>query len=141
MKASMGKRALQLLLAGVAAVIWLASPAEAGTTQQDQGTICPICSRAANTSAPYAAKAGHTLMRGAANALFGWTELIRQPALEVKAGGTVLSGMAKGFEESVKRTVGGAGELLTFWTPKTQHGYVHFARDCPLCAGKPHQKP
>lgn len=97
------------------------------------GTTCPICSKAGHEQATYASKAGYTLARGAANTLFGWTELIRQPAQEVKAGGNVFTGIATGLGKGVMRTFAGAGEVLTFWTPKTEKGYLHFADDCPLC--------
>jgi len=96
-------------------------------------TTCPICRRASDNASSYSTKAGSTLARGVANTLFGWTELIRQPAQEVKGGGNVAVGMGKGFVEGAKRTMGGLGELFTFWTPKVQHGYIHFAHDCPLC--------
>jgi putative exosortase-associated protein (TIGR04073 family) len=86
--------------------------------------------------ATYPSKAGHTLLRGTANTLLGWTELIRRPAQEVKAGGNVFTGIAHGVGSSVTRTLSGAAEVLTFWTPKIQHSYVHFAHDCPICANK-----
>lgn len=93
---------------------------------------CPICGRAGNP-ATYADKAGTTLVRGASNTLFGWTELLRQPVQEAKAGGNVFVGIGKGLGESVMRTFAGAGEILTFWTPKTKDGYVQFSTDCPIC--------
>ena len=97
---------------------------------------CPICHRATQEDASYSEKAGHTLARGAANTLLGWTDLIRQPAQEARRGGNVFMGLAEGAGQSVKRTLGGIGDLLTFWTPKVQGRYVHFAHDCPVCAGK-----
>ena len=101
-----------------------------------EGTICPICRRATHEDASYSEKAGHTLARGAANTLLGWTDLIRQPAQEARRGGNVFVGLAAGAGQSVTRTLSGVGDLLTFWTPKIQGRYVHFARDCPVCAGK-----
>lgn len=98
--------------------------------------MCPVCSKASDESASYPAKAGYTLVRGAANTLLGWTELIRQPTTEVKNGGNVFVGLGKGVGQTVKRTLAGAGEVLTFWTPKVQGHYVHFAQDCPVCTGK-----
>ena len=95
--------------------------------------ICPICGRANDQMADYATTAGHTLARGVTNTLFGWTELIRQPVDEAKAGGNVLTGIVQGVSRGVQRTAAGAGELLTFWTPKIQARYVRFATDCPLC--------
>ena len=100
------------------------------------GVICPVCKKAGNTQAGYPSKAGHTLVRGTANTLLGWTELIRQPANEVKEGGNVFVGLGKGVGETLKRTFGGIGEVLTFWTPKMKNGYVHFSNDCPICMGK-----
>ena len=103
---------------------------------EERTVVCPICNRARSESAAYGEKVGHTLARGTANALLGWTEIIRQPAQEAKAGGNVFTGMAKGVVQSVKRTAVGVGEVLTCWTPKVQKHYVHFAQDCPLCMGK-----
>ena len=100
------------------------------------GAVCPICARASDEMASYPSKAGHTLIRGAANTLLGSTELIRQPAQEVKSGGNVFTGIAHGVGSSVKRTLSGAAEVLTFWTPKIQHSYLHFSNDCPICANK-----
>ena len=102
---------------------------------------CPICSKTADETASYSSNATHTLARGAINILFGWTEMLRQPAEEVKSGGNLLSGIGKGVGQSLQRTASGAGELLTFWTPKGRRGYVHFANDCPLCmkSAKPPQ--
>lgn len=125
-----GSRGVAPLLIG----LWLfgaCQPAMAAEAEQ-----CPICHRANNEEASYPSKAGNTLARGAANTLLGWTELIRQPAAEVEAGGNVLTGIGKGMGESVKRTLAGAGEVLTFWTPKVQKSYVHFATDCPICMGR-----
>lgn len=93
---------------------------------------CPICHRAASDD--YPSKAGHVLLRGAVNTLFGWTELIRQPGQEARAGGPVLTGIGRGIGQSVTRTFAGAGELLTFWTPRGPKGYIRFADDCPICA-------
>lgn len=103
---------------------------------QPQQTVCPICGRASDPSATYSQKAGTTLVRGAANAALGWTELISQPVQEVKSGGNVFVGIGKGVGLTVKRTLAGVGEVLTFWTPKVKDRYVHFATDCPLCMKK-----
>ena len=101
-----------------------------------EGTICPICHRAIREDTSYSEKTGHTLARGAANTLLGWTDLIRQPAQEARRGGNVFTGLAEGVGQSVTRTLGGVGDLLTFWTPKVQGRYLHFTHDCPVCAGK-----
>lgn len=120
--------------AAVGLAVFLGGPARA--LGEDQGAMCPVCSKASDERAAYSSKAGYTLIRGAANTLFGWTELIRQPAQEVKAGGNVFTGIATGVGKGVMRTFAGAGEVLTFWTPKTERGYLHFADDCPLCMRK-----
>ncbi len=96
-------------------------------------TTCPICHQANNPQAPYAQKAGSTLVRGAINTAFGWTELLVQPTDEVNRGGNVLTGIGKGLGFAVKRTALGFGELLTFWTPKGKEGHVILTRDCPIC--------
>ena len=113
--------------------IWLSTSALA---RAGEAPVCPICKKAGDQTASYSSKAGYTLARGTANTLLGWTELIREPAAEVRGGGNVLTGIAKGVGRSVTRTMGGVGELLTFWTPKTKSGYVHFANDCPICMGR-----
>ena len=111
-----------------------AAPQKSG--QQASSGACPVCTKASDEMASYPAKAGNTLVRGAANTLLGWTELIRQPANEVKGGGNFFTGVAKGVGQGVKRTLVGAAEVVTFWTPKMQGSYLHFAEDCPLCMGK-----
>ena len=113
-----------------------AAAAKAGQVSAQEGKMCPICAKAGDDMATYPSKAGSTLVRGAANTLLGWTELIRQPVQETKAGGNVFTGLAKGLGEGVKRTLGGAGEVLTFWTPKVKGSYLAFAHDCPLCMNK-----
>jgi len=102
----------------------------------EEERMCPVCAKANQDQADYSTKAGHTLARGAANTLLGWTDLIREPAQEVRRGGNVFRGLALGVSRSATRTLGGAAEVLTFWTPKVQGRYLHFARDCPVCAGK-----
>lgn len=109
-----------------------AAPARAKTE-----AVCPICGRTNQQSLPYAEKAGSTLIRGATNTLFGWTELIRQPTNEAKNNGNILVGLANGAGRTVGRTLAGLGEILTFWTPKVNNEYVRFATDCPLCMKSP----
>ena len=75
--------------------------------------------------------------RGTTNALLGWTSIIQRPAEEVKAGGNVFNGIAQGLGQGLWRTVAGAGEVLTFWTPKVNNkDYIRRADDCPLCMGQ-----
>ena len=125
------------LLAGSITPTYAAEPKPRQTTS----VVCPICGRIRDERADYATKAGNTFVRGTTNALLGWTELIRQPAQEVKTkGGTntrnVLNGIVKGIGQGAARTVSGAAELLTFWAPKMQGKYIRFATDCPLCMGQ-----
>ena len=112
-----------------------AGPARAAENQQ-----CPICAKANSEQATYSQKASSTLVRGATNTLLGWTELIRQPADEVKSGGNVITGLAKGVGQGLTRTLEGAAEILTFWVPKSKTGYLRFAHDCPVCMGKAQKK-
>ena len=118
---------------GIAILFGFSGPAMAA---QQKAAMCPVCDKAGDDSASYPSKAGYTLVRGAANTLLGWTELIRQPVSEVKGGGNVFTGLAKGVGEGVKRTLGGAAEVLTFWTPKMKGNYLHFSDNCPICMGK-----
>ena len=124
------------LLASLLLSVGLASSGLAAE-EPPRRTTCPICRSAAdNPTVDYRTKAAHTLMRGATNTLFGWTEIIRQPADEVKDGGNVFLGILKGIGQGVGRTMAGAGEVLTFWTPKDKDSYLHFSTDCPICAKK-----
>ena len=127
-----------LLMAGAMATP-LAAAAEQQSQQPHQHTVCPICGRATD-EAPYSEKAAATLARGLTNTVFGWTEVIRRPAAEAKAGGSVLMGIGSGVTRGVTRTLGGLGEMLTFWTPRGSRGYLRFSRDCPLCMQSHSQK-
>jgi len=120
--------ASSLLSAEPAATTTAAEP----SSKASSATTCPICGRVTD-SASYSDKAGNTLVRGASNTFFGWTELLRQPVQEVKAGGNAFVGIGKGVGEGVKRTFAGLGEVLTFWTPKSKDGYLQFSKDCPIC--------
>ena len=108
----------------------------AGPARAAESTPCPVCSKANSEQSTYSQKAGSALVRGATNTLLGWTELIRQPTDEVKSGGNVITGLAKGVGAGVTRTLEGAAEVLTFWMPKVNRGYPRFSRDCPVCMGK-----
>ena len=121
------------LIAGVA-FLGVARPVAAATSMGS--SQCPVCTKASDENASYPAKAGYTLARGAANTLLGWTELIRQPVNQAKSGGNVFMGVAQGVGQGIKRTLVGAAEVVTFWTPKMQGSYMHFADDCPICMGK-----
>ena len=130
-----------MLVFGAAASVLAADQhAQSSTPSSSQVHVCPICGRANNDQAGYSEKAAMTLARGATNTIFGWTEIIRQPADSVRNGDTVLDGIGKGVQHSIKRTLGGVGELLTFWMPKSPSGYVRFTHDCPLCMGSDQKK-
>ena len=127
---------LTLLMLGL---LWLATARAAADDQPATAarrTTCPICSHANMQDGNYAATSGTTFVRGASNALLGWTEIIRRPAEEARAGGNVVVGMGKGLGQGVVRTVTGLGEVLTFWVPKTKAYPVNIAQDCPLCMGR-----
>jgi putative exosortase-associated protein (TIGR04073 family) len=120
---------------GMAVVgLWMLAAATPAAAAEGSDVVCPVCMKASSEDATYGSKAGNTLIRGASNTLFGWTELIRQPGREARSGGNVFMGILRGMGQSVTRTMAGAGEVLTFWTPKIQNTYIHFANDCPLCA-------
>ena len=124
---------------GIAVVLSMSALARADERAEPK-TVCPICSKASDQSAAYSTKAGATLDRGTANAVLGWTELISQPVHEVRSGGNVFVGISKGVGQTVKRTLAGVGEVLTFWTPKVKDRYIEFATDCPVCT-KQRQQP
>lgn len=128
----------------VGAAILCGSPDTGWATEDTRPLICPICRQVNDEKASYASRAGNTLLRGTANALLGWTELIRQPAKEVEEGRTprnVLTGIAKGIRQSVRRTASGVTEVFTFWMPKTEGKQAYTTSDCPLCMGRATQKP
>lgn len=131
-------RTLLTILLFIASLSAVESTLAAEEQPPKPSATCPICRQANNQQAPYAEKAGSTLVRGAMNSAFGWTELLVQPAEEVNRGGNVLSGVGKGIGLAVKRTALGFGELLTFWTPKGKEGQVILAHDCPICFSSQH---
>ena len=104
-----------------------------GPLSAEERPVCPICRRADAPNAPYPEQASYTLIRGMANTLLGWTELIRQPAVEVREGHHLVSGLGKGLVHSLTRTGDGAAELLTFWVPRPRTNKPPVAHDCPLC--------
>ncbi len=129
----MARRSHDIILAlGILFGVGIAPPALA----EEPARVCPVCAAANDSSANYPTKAGSTFVRGATNTLLGWTELIKQPAREAKAGGSVFTGIAKGLGQGLQRTAGGIAEVLTFWTPKMNNEYLQFTKNCPVCAGK-----
>ena len=122
----MKRLTLFILLSGILFI----SPMGAAAAEEPQ--MCPICLKANNDDVSYQEKATYTLARGLLNFGLGWTELIRKPAKAAEKGGNVLAGIAIGAAASVTRTIGGLGEILTFWTPRVGKDYIHLSRDCPL---------
>jgi len=131
-------------LVGLAVVLGASQPvaakdptaAESQQAAVTDGPVCPICGTMKRQDVSYPAKAGTTLVRGVSNILFGWTEIIREPAQEAREGRNVrnvMVGMANGVGHGIARTAVGVGELLTFWTPKINNRYVSLAEDCPIC--------
>ncbi len=112
--------------------VWLILFVASSPAFAEERQLCPICLKANDPKSSYQEKGGNTLLRGALNASLGWTEIIRQPAQEAKEGGNLLVGLAKGVGQGLTRTLTGLGEIFTFWTPKLNDQYIHFAQDCPL---------
>lgn len=110
-----------------------ARAADASSAAETPVSRCPICGRANNESTPYPEKAAVTFVRGATNTVFGWTELLMQPAAEAERSGNLAIGMGKGVQHAVSRTASGLGELCTFWVPKHGEAARPLVRDCPLC--------
>jgi putative exosortase-associated protein (TIGR04073 family) len=127
------RRAVLMALIAVGSLIATEAAGAEDTQPAATPIVCPICRQANNPQAPYAEKAGSTLVRGAINAAFGWTELLVQPTEEVNRHGNLAVGVGKGIGFAVKRTALGFGELLTFWTPKGKEGNFALAQDCPVC--------
>ena len=111
----------------VALVATASSPAAA-----EEQLVCPICDRLRKEHVGYGDKAGNMLARGTLNFTLGWTEMMIQPAQEVREGHHVLTGIAKGIQRSASRTLGGLAEMATFWMPKVNGAYTHLSDDCPL---------
>ena len=105
----------------------------AAVVAEDTPKPCPICRHANKPSAPYAETTSSTLLRGALNTAFGWTELLVEPAAEVQRQGDLVTGLGKGVSLAVKRTVLGLGELVTFWVPRSKASEAPLATDCPIC--------
>lgn len=91
---------------------------------------CPVCTNTASDN--HLVKTGSQLTRGAANTGLCWTELANQPAKEMKAGGNVVIGVAKGLGHTCLRAAKGLGEIVTAPMPKAKDG-SQIATDCPVC--------
>ena len=120
----------------VTLLVMMATPAvvRAADSTEPPPARCPICQAANNQQATYAEHAGSSLVRGATNAAFGWTELLLQPSAEAEQGGNIAAGIGRGLGMAVKRTGVGFGELFTFWVPKGKQGYTVLTEDCPICS-------
>lgn len=115
----------------IAAPVW----AEEGAASA--ATPCSICAKANDDAARYPAKAGAALAQGAGNVLLGWSEILVEPVRTTQAKGNVGVGVLRGIGLAVKRTVLGAVEVVTFWTPKRNGHYPYLLHDCPICSPKP----
>ena len=90
---------------------------------------CKICSNL-NSDDP-AKVGGSRIGNGLANGLFGWTEIFFRPGKVSAEGGNPIIGVFRGLGNAITRTVVGATEVVTFWTPGES---VASMPDCPLCA-------
>ena len=102
-------------------LIFAASFAYAGT--------CNMCANL--KSSDQAKVCGARILSGLSNTALGWTEIFSKPGKEVAAGGNIVVGLFKGLGNAITRTVVGAVEVATFWTPGDT---VCGLPDCPLCA-------
>ena len=116
------KRSLQLLvLVGVMAL------ATAGFALPE----CAVCNGAASDY--YPEKAFYQFTRGVVNIGLCWMEMVHQPVKEMKNGGNILVGVAKGFGHTGIRLVQGSGEVLTCIGARAKDGnYTLIAHDCML---------
>ncbi len=116
------KRSLQLLVfVGVMAL----------ATAGDAVPECTVCNEAASDY--YPEKDFFQFTRGIVNLGLCWVELVNQPAKEIKNGGNILIGMAKGLGHVGVRLVEGGGEVLTCITPPAKDGTcTQIAHDCML---------
>ena len=116
-------RGLLLLLGALSATIgWQAVPCRAETI-----SICDAAS-----SDDYLTKTSGQFLRGATNIGFCWLEMIHQPELEIRSGGNLLVGVAKGVGHSLLRVVKGIGDIATCASPhRDQDGtFPSVTQDC-----------
>ena len=104
----------------------------AGAVPAEAAGDCGVCAKANDDSAGYLSHAGNTLVRGALNTGLGWFELFNQPSQASKHGENVGVGLVKGVGYTIRRTLKGAGEILTFWVPASGGKYLHVADNCPM---------
>ena len=62
---------------------------------------------------------GEKLARGLQNGMLGWTEIVARPQAEVQEKGAagIVKGLLDGVAYGTIRTVTGAAEVATFWSP------------------------
>ncbi|HEY7678477.1 MAG TPA: exosortase system-associated protein, TIGR04073 family, partial [Candidatus Methylomirabilis sp.] len=62
---------------------------------------------------------GDKLGRGLQNGMLGWTEIVARPQAEVHEQGAtgLVKGLLDGISYGTIRTVTGAAEVATFWSP------------------------
>lgn len=120
----------RIVLMFACALIALSPPAFADEDRDPNR--CPFSAALERDDLTYQEKMGNMLARGALNVGFGWTEVLMQTTIEAKKEGNILAGLFRGIGQGFTRTANGAGELLTFWTPKLGDKYITFATDSPL---------
>jgi len=103
-----------------------------GAVSAEAAGDCGMCAKANDDSSGYLSHSGNTLLRGVTNTGLGWFELFNQPSQASKNGENIGVGILKGVGYSVKRTLKGAGEILTFWVPASGGSYLHIADNCPF---------
>lgn len=102
------KKAIALAVIMLVACAPIALAADAG------GAPDAVCKWAASDSYPTAASG--RLLRGIANAGFGWLELFRQPMINDNK----WEGFSKGVVHTVGRTLFGVLEAATFFLPQVE---------------------
>jgi len=62
---------------------------------------------------------GEKLGHGLQNGMLGWTEIVARPQAEVQEKGAsgLVTGLLEGISYGTIRTVTGAAEVATFWSP------------------------
>jgi putative exosortase-associated protein (TIGR04073 family) len=81
--------------------------------------LTPPASAQEQTSQAASQQPGEKLAHGLQDGMLGWTEIVARPRGEVQEKGA--SGLAKGLLDGISygtmRTVTGAAEVATFWSP------------------------
>ena len=114
----------------VLGMVGFTAPVFADDASGVSSSSCAICSK--TTSGNWGVRTTSKLGRGVANAGGCWTEMIRQPRNEHRAGGNWAVGMGKGLGHTCLRLVKGGAEILTSPLPNAKDG-SQIATDCPMC--------